>query len=344
VHTWVGHSAITRRLRHRGAAIAFAAPRPLPTLFIALALATCALQTPAALADDSLDQIREDVRTPPSGSSSSSPPSLPKSHGEPSSQQADETRSSLYSMGFTAALYAVTSPIWVPHFALGDNLDTPGYFPRFPYDNTPGYMLIGECPGDLQIDGADSNERSSNMMLGPLSDPIILESWRNETRTFSGRWDAEYGDQLDRIQRISSHMLLERSSRWGYKLQWDYLEEQRTDGRYDHMNLGDFNFVFRFAQSERAQFRTGIGFNWLEDSGPTDFGFNFTYGADFYPFKPLIISSVFDWGTLGYTDLFRGRLTIGAILRNYEIYTGYEYLDIGRTNIGTVIGGLRLWF
>jgi hypothetical protein len=139
-------------------------------------------------------------------------------------------------------------------------------------------------------------------------------------------------------------MLLERSSRWGYKLQWDYLEKHLPDERYSHMNLGDFNFVFRFAQSQRAQFRTGIGFNWLEDSGPTNFGFNFTYGADFYPLQPLIISTVFDWGALGRTNLLRGRFTIGALLRNYEVYTGYEYLDIDRTGIGSLIGGVRLWF
>lgn len=241
-------------------------------------------------------------------------------------------------------LYAAASPVWLPHFALHDSLDTPGYFPRFPYDGGSGYMMIGDCPGDSRINGAEDGDSGSKTFAERLSDPIILESWKGESRTFSGRWDAEYGDQLDRLHRISTHMLLERSSRFGYKLQWDYIEQRLPGGRCDHLQTGDFDIVYRFAQSERAQFRTGIGFNWLEDSGPTNFGFNFTYGADFYPVRPFIISSVIDWGTLGYTELFRGRLTIGAIFSHYEVYTGYEYLDVGRTGMGTLIGGVRTWF
>jgi hypothetical protein len=46
-------------------------------------------------------------------------------------------------------------------------------------------------------------------------------------------------------------------------------------------------------------FRTGLGFNWLDDPIDTNFGFNFTYGADLFPRRPWVLSATIDWGTLG---------------------------------------------
>jgi hypothetical protein len=51
-----------------------------------------------------------------------------------------------------------------------------------------------------------------------------------------------------------------------------------------------------------------------------------------------------DWGTLGSAELFRFRTTAGVIVHGVEVFTGYEYLDIDRTQVGTLLGGVRIWF
>ena len=136
---------------------------------------------------------------------------------------------------------------------------------------------------------------------------------------------------------------MDTSSRAGLNASVSQLEERLPTGR-DQLWLGDVNAVLRFAQSEWAEFRTGFGVNWMADSREANFGFNFNYGADIFPYKPWVISSTIDAGTLGFAALFRFRSTVGVVVRNVEVYTGYEYLDIERTHTNSLVAGLRFWF
>jgi hypothetical protein len=90
--------------------------------------------------------------------------------------------------------------------------------------------------------------------------------------------------------------------------------------------------------------RMGVGMNWLNDPTQTDLGVNFTYGGDFFPRKPWVISGEIDAGTLGNAGLFRFRTSLGLIFRRFETYVGYEYSDIGRTQDNFFISGVRVWF
>ena len=56
------------------------------------------------------------------------------------------------------------------------------------------------------------------------------------------------------------------------------------------------------------------------------------------------ISADLDWGTLGRAELFRFRTTIGVTVQRVEFYTGYEYTDIDRMHLNSLIGGVRIWF
>jgi hypothetical protein len=126
-------------------------------------------------------------------------------------------------------------------------------------------------------------------------------------------------------------VLWDTASRWGIDSQFDYLREDRAGAANDQLWLGDANVVYRFAQSPQLQMRTGLGVNWMSDTEGTDLGFNFTYGGDLFIAKPWIVSAEIDWGWLGNAGLFRGRTTLGVHLHRWEFYTGYEYLDVGRT-------------
>ena len=96
----------------------------------------------------------------------------------------------------------------------------------------------------------------------------------------------EYATDFDDLQRIGGHLLLSTRTRFGLDTETSYFQEQLPGDRHDHLWLGDCNVVYRFAQSEHAQFRTGIGFNWMDDPADTDFGFNFTYGPTSSPPNP----------------------------------------------------------
>jgi hypothetical protein len=207
----------------------------------------------------------------------------------------------------------VTSPFWGPPYCLSDDYSVAGYFPSFPYANgNRGYLMINEGTG--------------------------------RPRRWAARVRSEYSDAFDDMSRIGGQLLVSTTSRWGLDTEMNYLQERFDGGRYDHLWLGDCNVVYRFAQSERMEWRTGIGFNWLDDPIDTDFGFNFTYGFDIYPIRPLVLSTELDWGTLGSAEAFHFRTTAGAVIHGLEAYFGYEYRDIDRFHFNGLIAGVRLWF
>ena len=205
-----------------------------------------------------------------------------------------------------------TAPIWGPHAFLDDNLSTNGYFLRFPYDDYSGY--------------------------------IRTEEWAEGTRSVAARVDVAYIETFDRLDIISGRLLVETAPRFGVAASFNHLEERLRSGGRDALQIGDCNLVYRFAQGEWAEFRTGLGLNWLNDCRGTDLGFNFTYAVDLYPRKPWVLSATIDAGTLGHAGLFRFRTTAGVVFHGIETYAGYEYTDIERTHWNGLVAGLRIWF
>ncbi len=253
-----------------------------------------------------LETIRNDVREPvPAASSTPQSSNSRSSRGDSDDDSPfDELKSDLFFFGAKVVGMAVSSPIWVPHFLLNDNYNFVD-FQQFPYDDT--------------------------------TNPP-------ETFPFAVRFDVDYVDAFDSLDRINGHLLISTASRFEFDTRFQYLTERLAGGQKDKLWTGDCNVTYRFAQSEFAQFRAGLGINWLNDPTQTDLGFNFTYGADVFPAKPWVLSAVLDAGTLGHAGLFRFRTTAGMIYRSVEVYTGYEYADIGSVHWNGLIGGVRLWF
>lgn len=269
-----------------------------------------------------LDQLRDDVR-----GRNAAPDRESDSGGNQNSDRRrcdgeDDAYEGLTELAGWFALYAVTSPIWAPRSLVGDGSLCRGYFARYPYRcDLPGYMATD--PGGVRD------------FEPPLADEHY--NWLLRTRI-------EYSDSFDDLSRIGGQVLWDTASRWGIDSQFDYLREERTGSANDQLWLGDANVVYRFAQSPRLQMRTGLGVNWMSDTDGTDLGFNFTYGGDLFLANPWIVSAEVDWGWLGNAGLFRGRTTLGVHLHRWEFYTGYEYLDVGRTQLNSLLGGVRLWY
>lgn len=219
-------------------------------------------------------------------------------------------------------LLAVTSPVWLPKVLIDDTTLEPGYFARYPY----------RC----ELDGYMAPDAEFLRQRYPW-----LESDRYRwLLRLRGEYATDFGD----LSRAGGQLLFDTASRWGLDTEAIYLHEQLpADGR-DQLWLGDVNVVYRFAQSPKLQMRTGLGMNWLSDAFGSDLGFNFTYSGDFFPADPWIMSAELDWGTLGHAGLFHTRVTVGVHLHRFEIYTGYDYLDVGDTQVNSAVSGVRVWY
>lgn len=303
--------------------------------FVTLVVAIAFLAGTASAQDGSLQAMRDDVRGAPSGSApppvDPSRPERPRSSESPSMWNDDEGLGLdvVAAIGWGCVL-GVSSPFWGPPAVLDDSLGVPAYFPRFPYDHVPGYLMFEEAILPRTPDEA---------MEGAWWEPLPTRP-----RRWSARFDMEYAEDFDSLTRIGGHLLASTSSRFELDTEAHYFEESLGSAGRDQLWLGDCNLSFRFAQGERAQFRTGLGVNWLNDETDTELGFNFTYGVDLFPCKPWVFSSSIDWGTLGSAELFRFRTTAGVIVHGLEVYAGYEYLDLDRTQVGALVGGVRIWF
>jgi hypothetical protein len=285
--------------------------RPL-ILFFMLAYCGLALACPATeVRAQALEQLREDVRT--------SSPDEPEEREQPRNSSGGGSGYDDCDDDWGDLLaFAIVAPFWGPAAMMGDDYSERGYFLHFPHQHDRGYMVmgaagIGELPGGQQ--------------------PYV---WAARGRT-------EYGTDFDRLNWIGGHLLFETSPRLGLESDFRHVNEDLAAGR-DALWFGDGNALFRFAQSEWLVMRSGVGFNFLSDARRTDFGFNFTYGGDFFPIRPLVISGELDLGTLGHTSVYHFRGTIGANWRTTEAYIGYDYYDIGRTQIAGLVAGVRLWY
>ena len=297
--------------------------------FAAAIVVFCTLGSAAFAAEGMLQTIRDDVRGGSAPSSSAPADNTPDNSSDDcyqpnawyNDQNAGGCESNPTASGgddlsafciFPAIGAAILSPLWVPHAMLGDDFIDISNFARFPYDGGAGYIHTGNYLG--------------------------------KTKPVAVRLDVEYAETFNHLDSINGHFLVETALRVGVAASMEHLEERLPGGGRDQLDIGNCNFVYRFAQNQWAEFRTGLGFNWMNDAAGTDVGFNFTYAADLYPRKPWVLSAEIDSGTLGDTGLLQFRTTAGLVFHGVETYAGYEYTDIGRTHWNAVIAGVRLWF
>lgn len=288
-----------------------------------VALGLCFLGSPGreVWADGSLEAIRAAVRTPDAVSDE-------EESGDGKSRKGKSGRRGLR-LGLRhddcddegwledslskVFFYVVTSPFWVPPSILGDDYQ-PGHFAEYPY----------------------AARHAGFMMIEP---DVWGKHW-----DWSVRATALYGTDFDDVSQVLGRVQWDGPLRFGVDTEFRQVEERLDSMAEDRLQLGDFNVVYRFAQSRRVQMRSGIGVNWMHDADDTDYGFNFTYGGDWFPDDPFVVSTDFDWGRLGDASAIHSRVTGGVVLRNLEAFVGYDYLRIGDTRLRAMLAGVRVWF
>jgi hypothetical protein len=282
---------------------------------------------PSELAAQSLQQLRDEVRNADLESSSDDDdddPSPRKKHtrdsydGHSACDDIDDDCGLTQSLA-TVAGWVITMPYWGPVKWTNDSYAKTGYFPAFPYQHDFGYMMF--------------NPEEAHGVPGPRQ-PF---PWAVRART-------DYGTNFSGLDWIGGHVLVESTPRMGLESDFRFYQDNVGTGQPDSAWLGDANVFFRFAQSEQVQMRSGIGINYLSDRQQSDIGFNFTYAGDYYPIKPWVISGEFDWGLLGDEQLLHVRMTTGLQYGGLEAFVGYDFLDIGKFQTNSLVGGLRIWF
>jgi hypothetical protein len=211
-------------------------------------------------------------------------------------------------------LMVLGSPFMIPSLLIGDNHDHFTEFPDYPYaDGVPGSILI-----DSEFKGT-------------------TQSVKGTVQTFAIPGSSD-------LDRFGGRLLLENADRIGIDTETDYWLQTHRHGGPDHAWNGDFNVVYRFAESRTMEWRAGVGFNWLVDQTDPAFGVNFTYGIDWYPRKPWTVSSVIDWGMIGNSTLFHNRTTAGVMVGRTELYAGYDYFQLGTANFHGPVAGIGYRF
>ena len=173
----------------------------------------------------------------------------------------------------------------------------------------------------------------------------MAPDWLDATsaKPWSARLRGEFGQDFNDIELAGGGIQIDSPFvRMTFDSSLSEFEEQVATGT-DALTVGDANLTFRFVQSPRSVWRSGVGVNWLSGGG-SEVGFNFTYAVDYFPRRPWIVSAEIDWGRLGEASLFHTRATVGVQVRDWEFYSGFDYVDIAETSLGNLVAGLRYWW
>lgn len=297
---------------------------------ICLAIVCVSITADRARADGLLQQLRSEVRETRSDSSppSSSPSPAPRrSNRDDGQYERNRSRSALTfnedgdsflgtAIGKVGG-YVVTAPFWAPRVGLeGDASGVDAWFLNSPYVQTDAEFASG-------FNGA--------MAFSDL--PGITKPW-------FARFQLEYGSNFDGVNHTGLRFQSDFIGRFGIDAEGLFYNEALSVGN-DSLQTGDVNLVYRFAHNERWQFRSGLGYNWLNDDTGTDHGVNFTYGVDWYPSDPVFTSATIDLGTLGKTSRAHARAIIGLTRNGLGVYTGYDGLRLGDTKVHSWVTGIE---
>lgn len=215
--------------------------------------------------------------------------------------------------------WLVGSPFAIPHAILESDPNEPRVetdFSAFPYsDGHDGYLIFNAFEMD------------------PPRDDV----WG--MRLFS-----EYGTDFTGLNRYGNRLLIETAPRFGVDAEWNLWQED-LGATTDELWTGDVNLTYRFAESERAQFRAGLGINWLSD----DFlgnktGFNFTYGFDLFPAEPFVIETTLDVGRISDSTYLHARSTAGVVWNHVELFAGYDFRSIDDVDLSGFVSGVTVWW
>jgi hypothetical protein len=280
-----------------------------------------------ACARGRLQQVREEVRSSNSSGSDNSDNSASDPWGMNDTPPPPVTSGcgiGNYGMFGAVLETLVLAPYYVPVRLLKDDYNTEYSFPPYPY---------------------------ANSFRGYLAPPIIFDEMYSEANStglrrkdWGVRLSLENGNDFTGLNRVGGQMKLENTTRLGILANWNVFQECLPGRHSDATTIGDVNLTARFAQSAAGSAYAGVGVRLLADRHQGDLGVNFSYGGDWFPVRPLVISSTVDFGTLGNAWVVHARSTVGINYHGGELFAGYDFLRIGHVDLQGPMVGVRWWF
>jgi len=256
-----------------------------------------------------LQEVRDEARP-------SNPSSTNNSTTDSSSSSSDRDSSSL--------LNAILAPFYAPIDLQEEDNDTLHLFAPHPYAHGYRGYLVPTTIGDDM-----SYERHSGIV---------------KTKGWGVRVSLDDGNDFQGMNRLGGRLKFETASGIGLTANWSYFVEQLPSGGKDTTNIGDVNLTARYAEGAFGSAYVGLGVRALADEKQSDFGFNFTYGGDWFPVRPYVVSVNLDLGTLGSAWVVHLRGSIGVTYHGWEAFVGYDFLRVGSVNLQGPMAGVRWWF
>lgn len=255
--------------------------------------------------------------------------------GDSSSSSSSDAEATL------AALCLLALPWCVPYLALETGPDRDWAYEPYPYAAGPDRGYIYRPPVELPYRPETDTDGAAGALDGePFS--VARDTRDTATQLWSFRPSAEASYVFDNIlrTRVAGRFLTPSRLELGGALSF-FVEQD--GGKVNTAMLGRVGLSGRFAQSENAQFRTGISILHWNYEGDTANGAAGSYGFDFFPGKPVIGSVDVLLGGLGQALFFELRGTLGVSLGRAEVYAGYDFTSIDDVYFGGPLMGVRLW-
>jgi len=291
-------------------------------LSVSFALLTIA-HTTKTLAAGKLHHIGQQVRR-----SAPSPP--PSTRSDTPSYSSSGHQSELNHVAGELFAYVVFSPWFLPHTALeqGRPRDAPYRvrFADYPYaDDAPGFLR--EVP---------------SLTVASIDDNLVLrEQGPRTTQGVAARFGFEMAFD-GRIIRQGFDARVQFPMRLELDTDWSLYREPVAEG-VDSTWLGREHLSVRFAESPTLQFRSGFGPQHLRDALGWVHGFDFTWGLEAFPGRPIVFAFEASAGLLG--NAFAAGLSgrIGWMQGPFEVSVGGNVRWIAATPLGGPLLAIRFW-
>jgi hypothetical protein len=243
-----------------------------------------------------------------------------------------------------ALVYVIASPWLVPHAVVEDGRPegaaAGARFADYPYaDDTPGLLLESRPPPSSEIAPDPADPDSADAVVDPPGAPAT-----GARRPVAAELGLEQGIGVDEgVMRSGFHARALFPFRLGLDASWSIYREGRG-ASVDQLGLGREHLSFRFAESSRVHFQTGIGPQHLVDSSGWVHGFEVTWGFQAFPASPLVLAAEGSLGTIGgaFAPGLRGE--IGLMLNRFEVSGGYEERWVGPVALGGPFASITAWF
>jgi len=214
-------------------------------------------------------------------------------------------------------------------------------FRRYPYAGGSNGWIV------------DLEDRGAFVQLAPKDDSIVELSTAvapepESLAQVSLRLSLDYAYDWDVVHRPSLAVALDTSAGVGVRADLTTYVETSEGDAPDTLEIGTANFLLRLGDSPSVASYIGVGWRYSIDGGTWHNGVNGVFALDVFPVKPLVVSAIAEGGNLGEAGYFHLRGTLGAFVRRFELFAGYDAVIIKGGGDAVVfhgpVAGIRAWF